>query len=72
MPSIVRSIDANLHNLRSFNQHSPMNVPAGQGSINLEKVIAHYEKKNYEAQEKQMQQLKDGTLRAEIRAREDR
>jgi hypothetical protein len=49
-----------------------MNVPAGQGSINLEKVIAHYEKKNYEAQEKQMQQLKDGTLRAEIRAREDR
>lgn len=31
---------------------SPYNVPAGQGGINLEKVVAHYQKINSEAEEK--------------------
>jgi hypothetical protein len=31
---------------------SPHNVPAGQGGINLEKVVAHYQKINSEAEEK--------------------
>jgi len=31
---------------------SPHNVPAGQGGINLEKVVAHYQKLNSEAEEK--------------------
>lgn len=31
---------------RQFNSGSPYNVPAGQGSINLEQVIDFYKKKN--------------------------
>ena len=31
---------------------SPFNVPAGQGGINLDKVVAHYEKINADAEEK--------------------
>ncbi len=31
---------------------SPYNVPAGQGGINLDKVVAHYQKINFDAEEK--------------------
>jgi hypothetical protein len=31
---------------------SPHNVPAGQGGINLDKVVAHYQKINSDAEEK--------------------
>lgn len=34
-----------------FNVGSPYNVPAGQGTINLEKVIEHYKKRNVEQEE---------------------
>jgi hypothetical protein len=47
-----------------FNVGSPYNVPAGSG-VNLEKLIAKYEKENYEAEEAKLQALKDGTLRVE-------
>lgn len=33
---------------RQFNTGSPFNVPAGQGSINLEQVVEFYKKKNEE------------------------
>jgi hypothetical protein len=33
---------------RQFNTGSPFNVPAGQGSINLEQVVDFYKKKNEE------------------------
>jgi len=29
-----------------FNTGSPFNVPAGQGSVNLDKVIEHYKTQN--------------------------
>ena len=31
---------------------SPYNVPAGQGGINLDKLVAHYQKINSDAEEK--------------------
>lgn len=42
---------ANLY-FRMFNTGSPHNVVAGQGGINLEKVVAHYHKINSDAEEK--------------------
>ncbi|KAF2806662.1 uncharacterized protein BDZ99DRAFT_500758 [Mytilinidion resinicola] len=53
---------------RIFNVGSPYNVPAGS-SVNLDKLIAKYEKESYEAQEAKLQALKDGTLPVE---REDK
>lgn len=50
------------YDFRIFNTGSPYNVPAGHGTGNLDKVIAHYEKKNKEEQERKMQMLRDGTL----------
>ncbi|KAF2498303.1 NADH-ubiquinone oxidoreductase-like protein, partial [Lophium mytilinum] len=47
-----------------FNFGSPYNVPAGS-SVNLDKLIAKYEKENYGAQEAKLQALKDGSLPAE-------
>ncbi|MCJ1363447.1 hypothetical protein MMC16_002554 [Acarospora aff. strigata] len=43
-----------------FNTGSPWNIPAGQGGANLDKLIAHYEKKNYEAEEKKVRTLREG------------
>ena len=37
---------------RTFNTGAPYNVQAGQGSRGMEELVAHYEKVNYEAQEK--------------------
>ncbi|XTI95699.1 hypothetical protein V2W45_1182145, partial [Cenococcum geophilum] len=47
-----------------MNVGSPYNVPAGS-SVNLDKVIAKYEKEHYEDQAKKLKQLRDGTLPAE-------
>ena len=47
-----------------MNQGSPWNVPAGH-SANLDAVIEHYKKKNYEENERKLQELRDGTLKAE-------
>ncbi|KAI9746097.1 MAG: hypothetical protein M1818_000778 [Claussenomyces sp. TS43310] len=38
-----------------FNTGSPYNVSAGQGGANLEKLVAHYEQLNLEAEEKKAQ-----------------
>ena len=46
--------------IRLFNTGSPWNVPAGQGGANLDKLIAHYEKKNFEEEEKKMRTLREG------------
>ncbi|KAF2229325.1 hypothetical protein EV356DRAFT_521182 [Viridothelium virens] len=47
-----------------MNQASPWNVPAGHGT-NIDAMIEHYQKKNYEENEKKLQALRDGTLKAE-------
>lgn len=47
-----------------MNQASPWNVPAGHGT-NIDAMIAHYQKKNFEENEKKLQALRDGTLKAE-------
>jgi hypothetical protein len=48
---------------RFFNTGSPFNVPAGQGSINLDKVIAHYEKQNAQQELERIEKAKkDGRL----------
>ncbi|KAF2754144.1 hypothetical protein EJ05DRAFT_479693 [Pseudovirgaria hyperparasitica] len=44
--------------------HSECNIPAG-GILDISKTVAKYTKENYEAQEKKLQQLRDGTLAAE-------
>ncbi|KAI9722597.1 MAG: hypothetical protein M1812_001528 [Candelaria pacifica] len=43
-----------------FNTGSPWNVPAGHGGANLDALIAHYEKKNAEDEERKMKRLKEG------------
>lgn len=50
---------------RIFNSGSQMNVPAGQGGINLDKVIAHYEKQTYAENERKLKAMREGTLEAE-------
>ncbi|KAJ9669316.1 hypothetical protein H2201_000668 [Coniosporium apollinis] len=47
-----------------FNTGSPWNIQAGQAA-NMDKLIAHYEKQSFEAQEKQMKDLREGKLLAE-------
>lgn len=47
---------------RQFNTGSPWNVPAGQGRVNIDRVIEKYEKEAYEEQEKKLQQLKEGNV----------
>ncbi|KAF2435762.1 hypothetical protein EJ08DRAFT_674981 [Tothia fuscella] len=43
-----------------FNHGSPYNVPAGQGTINLDKVIAHYEKQNAEQEQERLERAQKG------------
>ena len=50
---------------RQFNSGSPYNVPAGNGSDNIDAVIAKYQKEAFEANEKKLQQLKDNAVPAE-------
>ena len=45
---------------RVFNTGSPFNVVAGS-QANLDELIAHYEKKNAEADEKQMRKMNGGS-----------
>ncbi|KAI9657643.1 MAG: hypothetical protein M1821_002819 [Bathelium mastoideum] len=54
------------------NQGSPWNVPAGHGSANMDTLIAHYQKKNFEENERKLQALRDGTLDAEQPVRRSR
>ncbi|TKA82747.1 hypothetical protein B0A55_01113 [Friedmanniomyces simplex] len=42
-----------------FNAGSPWNVPAGQGSANLDHVIAKFEKENFAENERKMRQLRE-------------
>lgn len=48
-----------------MNSGSPWNVPAGQGSANIDHAIAKFEKEAYEEQEKKLQALRDNNVRAE-------
>ncbi|MCJ1300793.1 hypothetical protein MMC08_003592 [Hypocenomyce scalaris] len=43
-----------------FNCGSPWNIPAGQGTANLDALIAHYEKKNAEHDAAKTKELRDG------------
>ncbi|QDS68132.1 hypothetical protein FKW77_010269 [Venturia effusa] len=45
-PNAPRTVDLRFQ--EQFNTGSPYNVPAGQGSINLDRVIEFYKKKNEE------------------------
>ncbi len=47
-------------NDRIFNTGSPYNVPAGQGSANLDKLIAHYERKNAEEENRKVRIMREG------------
>lgn len=47
---------------RQFNGGSPWNVPAGQGSVNIDQVIEKYQKAADEAQEKKLQQIRENKI----------
>ncbi|KAF2146663.1 uncharacterized protein K452DRAFT_262664 [Aplosporella prunicola CBS 121167] len=57
-----RHVDLNFP--EAFNTGSPYNVPAGS-QADLSKVIAHYEKQNFEEQARKLEALANGTLKAE-------
>jgi len=42
-----------------FNTGAPWNVPAGHGPRNIDQLVAHYEKKNAEAEEAKLKRLND-------------
>ncbi|KAK5691435.1 hypothetical protein LTR97_011428 [Elasticomyces elasticus] len=48
-----------------FNAGSPWNVPAGQGSANMDQVIAKFEKASYEENARKLQQLRDNQVPCE-------
>lgn len=48
-----------------LNTGSPWNVPAGQGSVNIDQVIEKYQKEANEAQEKKLQQLRENKVPVE-------
>lgn len=50
---------------RQFNTGSPWNVPAGHGSVNIDKVIAKYQKEAFEENERKMEQLQADRVPAE-------
>ncbi|PGH10779.1 hypothetical protein AJ79_05252 [Helicocarpus griseus UAMH5409] len=45
-----------------FNTGSPINVPAGNGSADLTKVVAHYQEKNRKTEEDRVARMKDGKV----------
>lgn len=55
----IADVDS-FRNCRLFNTGSPWNIPAGQGGANLDKLIAHYERKNFEEEEKKVRTLREG------------
>ena len=50
---------------RHINQGSPWNVHAGHGSANIDKVIAKYEKENFEEHERKLEALRNNDIKAE-------
>jgi hypothetical protein len=42
---------------RVFNTGSPWNVPAGHGARNMDQLVAHYEKKNADEEERKAKLL---------------
>ena len=50
---------------RQFNFGSPWNVPAGQGSTNIDRVVEKFEKEAYEENAKKLQQLRENKVPAE-------
>ncbi|KAK3690788.1 hypothetical protein LTR37_018962 [Vermiconidia calcicola] len=48
-----------------FNVGAPWNVSAGQGSINIDKVIQKYEREAHEQQEKKLQQIRENNVPVE-------
>jgi hypothetical protein len=50
---------------RQFDTGSPWNVSAGQGSINIDKVIEKYQKEADEVQEKKLQQIRENKVPVE-------
>ncbi|KAK0265341.1 hypothetical protein LTR91_010575 [Friedmanniomyces endolithicus] len=48
-----------------FNVGSPYNVPAGQGSANLDHVIAKFERESYADNERKLKQLKENNVPCE-------
>lgn len=42
---------------RVFNTGSPWNVPAGHGARNMDQLVAHYEKKNADAEDAKLKTL---------------
>lgn len=51
----VRHIDLKFPEI--FNTGSAMNVPAGQGGANLDRLVAHYQKLNRETEERRVQRM---------------
>ena len=54
-----------MDNYRQFNTGSPWNVPAGNGSANIDRVIAKYEQESFVENEKKLQQLKENNVPCE-------
>lgn len=52
-----------LSSRRQFNVGSPYNVQAGHGGINLNRVIAHYEKKNFDEYAEKRRLQSEGKLK---------
>lgn len=54
---------------RAITNSSPYNVPAGH-SINVEKLVQHYQEKNYAEEEEKLRLFKEGNLPIQIKERE--
>lgn len=46
--------------LRVFHVGSPYNVSAGNGSANIDGLVAHYREKAFKEEEEKLQKIKDG------------
>ena len=56
---ILRGLTANNHfSHRAINGGSPYNVPAGHGSMNLEKVVAKYQQDFHNEEAAKLERLK--------------
>lgn len=45
-----------------FGAGSPVNVAAGQGGANIDKLIAHYREKQFQEEKEKLQKQRDGKL----------
>jgi hypothetical protein len=48
-----------------MNNGSPYNVPAGS-QVNMDKVVAKFQQEAYEENERKLQEMREGRLKAEI------